>query len=130
MKHLLLSLTFLFFALPAVVMAQGSGSTAEPPTPRSSGVEDIATPFIVTRSVTAKIVEIDVEKGIFVVEHEGKLVNVKVDKKTRFKADKKSELGGRKSLSLADFFVGNTVKITFIPADGRIVEVRLRSETS
>ena len=131
MKRILMSVAFVLFALPVAAAAQGSGSVSEERPPSRSVGNEIETPFVVMRSVKAKIVEIDAANGVFVVEiADGKRVQVKVDKKTRFKADKKHELGGRKKLALADFSVGDLVKITFIPSEGRIVEVRLHSERS
>lgn len=128
MKRILMLTVFGLLVLPAVATAQGSGSSegASPPS-RFPGSEANAQPFAVTRTIIAKIAEVNVEAGTLVLETDGKFAKIRIDRGTKLKADKKTELGSKKRLSLADFAVGQTVRVTFIPSEDRIIEVRLRA---
>lgn len=131
MKRILMITMFVLFTLPVIATAQGSGSSEGARHPsRSAGSEASESPFVVTRMVTAKIAEVNPEAGTLVLEVNGKFSKIKIDRRTRLKADKKTEMGGKKKLSLADFGVGQTVRVTYIPSEDRIVEVRLRFEKS
>lgn len=72
------------------------------------------------------ISQIRLDSHEMVVEVDGKQVGFKLDDRTAFKADKKTELAGRKKLKLDDFEMGQPVKITFRASDFKVVEVRLR----
>ena len=83
--------------------------------------------FAVTRTLTGKIVGIDAAKNLLVVEDDGgKRHDFKLSKDTRFRADKQTELQGRKHISLGDFEVGAAVKITYFASGDTATEVRLR----
>jgi len=127
MKRIRMAALFVFFVVPALAWAQGSGSHPEPsrPTPDTSGAGNA--PFEVSRSLTGKILEIQLDSHVLVVEDkDGKRVAFKLDGQTEFKADKKTELEGRKNLKLEDFESGQMVKVTFRPNDNKVLEVRLR----
>lgn len=131
MKRNLMISMFVFFALPVIATAQGSDSSGGARQPsRLPDSEASERPFVVTRMITAKIAEVDVEAGTILLEKDGKLSKIKIDRRTKLKADKKTEVGSKKNLSLADFGVGQTVRVTYIPSEDRIVEVRLRYEKS
>ncbi len=101
--------------LPAAVFAQGSGSTRG------------RSPFGVTRAVTGTIAEINADDGLLVVEDKkGRGYKFRIDSGTKFKADKKTELLGKKDISLSDFHTGRKVKITYRANDGKVREVRLK----
>ena len=51
-------------------------------------------------------------------------------RKTRFRADKDTPLGGKKELTLEDFEKGQTVKVTFWPENFNVTEVRMRRPKS
>ncbi|MCI0624448.1 MAG: hypothetical protein L0387_22850 [Acidobacteria bacterium] len=113
----------LTLVLPVAALAQGSGSTGGG-YPRRS---ETPPAFDVTRDLTGTITELNAETGLLVVEDkQGKRVVLNVDGGTRFKADKKTELRDKKNLSLGDFQPGQTVKVTYQPEDGRVLEVRLK----
>lgn len=108
--------------LPAVALAQGSGSTGSRPTYGSSSPA-----YAVTRSVKGTVTTIEADRGLIVVEDKnGKMHEFKVDNKTKYKAEKKTELRGKKGISLADFQLGQPVKVTYRADDGTITELRLR----
>ncbi|MCI0618208.1 hypothetical protein L0244_34965, partial [bacterium] len=113
------------FQISTLAWAQGSGSTA-------GGSRPIYE-FEVKANHTGEITEIDVSKGFFLVyvEKEKKRFRFEIDPETKFKADKKTGLDGKKAISLSDLQVGHTVKVTYREKDGRVFEVRLkRSEES
>jgi ribosomal protein L21E len=127
MKRMRLAALLFFFAVPALTWGQGSGSHPEPSRPTADPSGAGSAPFEVSRSVTGKILEIQLESHVLVVEDkDSKRVAFKLDGKTEFKADKKTELDGRKSLKLEDFESGQMVKVTFRPSDNKVLEVRLR----
>jgi len=131
MNRILVGTLSLVLALPASALAQGSGSSA--PTGRPSGGLSTDMPdnpaFAVTRTLTAKITTIDVAKNIIVVEDsKGKQYAIKIEKGTKLKADKKTEFGHKKNLSLADFEAGQPVRITVLASNGMAIEVRMVKE--
>lgn len=129
MKRMRLAALLFFFAVPALTWAQGSGSRPQPsrPTTIPSDASSAPAPFEVSRDVTGKILEIQVEShGLVVEDKDGKRVAFKLDGNTQFKADKKTELYGRKSLKLQDFESGQMVRVTFRPSDNKVLELRLR----
>ena len=115
--------------------AQGSGSTRPAASKNSGGGGADAGPdlsFMVTRTVKGKIAEIkkDDHGAVVIVEDsEGRRGAVKVNSKTRIKADKKTEYAGKKHISPDDLEVGQIVKITFIADSGQVLEVRLTAKT-
>lgn len=103
--------------------AQGSGST-EPP--RTTIPTYDAQPFQVTRNVQGALIAIDQENRLIAVEDKkGKLFKFRLEDGAKFKADKKTEFGGKKKLMLADFKAGDPVRVVFTPDDGKVIEVRL-----
>lgn len=130
MKSIRLAALLSFLVFPALALAQGSGSerppTVQPPT-TDSRLPTNSTDFEVRRSFAGKISDIRLDSHLLVVEDkDGKRVGFKVDDQTEFKADKKTELAGRKNLKLDDFEKGQTVKVIFLSSDNKVVEVRLR----
>lgn len=117
-------------ALPLAVLvfstlafAQGSGSTGGGRTPTASRS------YSVTRSIEAKIVSIDAERSLVAVELDnGERYQLTVHEKTKYKADKKTSLRGKKKLSLADFEPGQTIKVKYRADSGQVTEVRLKKD--
>ena len=108
--------------LPAVALAQGSGSTRSRPTYGSSSPA-----FVVLRIVKGTVTTIEADRGLIVVkDKKGKMHEFKVDNKTKYKAEKKTELRGKKGISLADFQLGQPVKVTYRADDGTVTELRLK----
>ncbi len=130
MKRFALGTLVLVLALPAVFFAQGSGGRTTPSP--VGGVTDATSgpnPYLVTRSLTGKIAEINSEKHLIVIEDKsGKRLEFKLEDKTRFKADKKTEYADKKNLSLGDFELGQPVKITYLASNNVVTELRLRRE--
>lgn len=111
---------------PVLTLAQGSGSEPRQPQPYGS---DSPPPFEVTRSFVGKILDIHADAHTLVVEDKsGKKVQFSVDQHTEFKADKKTELAGRKNLKLDDFQKDQQVKVTVRTSDSKVIEVRLQRE--
>jgi hypothetical protein len=114
----------------ALALAQGSGNA--PLAELGSADGDSDSPFLVTRTLAGKILWIkkDTSETLIVVEdnqgHRGVLT---VNHKTRFRADKKTEYSGKKRISVEDLEVGAMVKVTFVPKDGRVVQVRFEAKT-
>jgi hypothetical protein len=86
----------------------------------------------VKRDVTGQIAQINSTNNTVVVKDEktGKRLAFHLDKHTKLKADKQTELAGRKNLSLADFKSGHFVKLTYRARDGKPLELRLRANKS
>jgi hypothetical protein len=129
MNRMRLVALLFFFAVPTLTWGQGSGSRTEPSRPATNPAETgiAPSPFEVSRSVTGKILEIHLDSHTLVVEdQDGKRGAFKLDGNTEFKADKKTELGGRKNLKLDDFETGQMVRVTFRASDNKVLEVRLR----
>lgn len=110
-------------ASPAL-FAQGSGSTAPAP-PAGAGVPE--RPFQVTKTSTGVLTSI--RDGIVTLDdeklREPRKLNVAVQDSIHVTADKRSELAGRKKLSLADLKAGMYVKITYLPETKSILEIRV-----
>ena len=129
MTRILIGMLSLVLALPVWALAQGSGSSA--PTARRGGIAPgtDAPAFAVTRTLTGKVASVDAVKNIIVVEDDkGKKYTIKIEKGTKLKADKKTEYGHKKNLSLADFETGQPVRITVLASNGMAVEVRMVKE--
>jgi hypothetical protein len=86
----------------------------------------------VKRDVSGQIAQVNAANNTVVVKDEktGKRLAFHLDKHTKLKADKQTELAGRKSLSLADFKSGHFVKLTYRARDGKPLELRLRVNKS
>jgi hypothetical protein len=112
----------LFVALLATIaLAQGSGSSGGIASARGER------PFAVTKTVTGKVTAIKAAEGMIVIEDaKGRKYEVKVDRKTKFSADAKSELGEKKDLTLSDFQTGQTVRLVFREMDKTATMLQLR----
>lgn len=125
MRARLVLLAVTSLALPAAAAAQGSASIVTDRRDRPDyerRVGDVA----VTLTAIGNIVALD--DGIIQVEVKGKRFQSRPDPETKFTADKKTPLAGRKDLTFQDFFVGAPVKLTFVAESGKLLEVRMRYE--
>jgi hypothetical protein len=123
-----LSILLVTASAPAL-WAQGSGnaSLAE----LGSDDQSSSSPFLVTRTLLGKIlwVKKDTQETLIVVEDsQGRRGVFTVNKKTRFKADRQTEYGGKKHISADDLAVGEAVKVTFVPDNGRVVQLRFAAK--
>jgi len=126
MKSTKLIALLILLASPASTLAQGSGSQPRQPQPYG---HDTPPSFEVTRSFVGRILDIHTDSHTLVVEDKyGKKVQFGVDEHTEFKADKKTELAGRKNLKLDDFQKDQLVKVTIRSSDSKVIEVRLERE--
>ncbi len=115
MKPTKLIALLILLASPASTLAQGSGSQPRQPQPYGN---DTPAPFEVTRSFVGRILDIHTDSHTLVVEDKnGKKVQFSVNEHTEFKADKKTELAGRKNLKLDDFQKDQLVKVTIRSSD-------------
>jgi hypothetical protein len=99
-----------------------STSTAESMGAGESGVY--------SRSATGQIVSLDPADNSLVVNLKGKQQVLLIEKDTRMRADKNTDLGDKTGLSLADYKRGQTVKIIYRVSDNKILEVRLKRPKS
>src|SRR5215469_3738355 len=89
MNRILLGFLCLAMSLPAVSVAQGSASLDSAMQIHGSG----DSPFTVVRSVEGKIAEIKADHHVIVIEDKrGKRFEFRIDDKTKFKADRRTEL--------------------------------------
>ncbi|MDT7540689.1 MAG: hypothetical protein QOE33_593 [Acidobacteriota bacterium] len=81
------------------------------------------------RDVTGEIARVDPADNTVVVKDSktGRHLSFHLAKGTRLKADRQTELAGRKRLALADFKAGHLVKLTYRASDGKPLEMRLRA---
>jgi hypothetical protein len=113
--------------MTAAARGQGSGTVEVPDT-----VDAPDSPFLVTRIAKGRIAGIkrNAHETIVVLEdgkgHRGAL---KVNSRTKFKADKGTEYAGKKHISPDDLEVGQSVKIIFAANSGQILELRLTAKT-
>ncbi len=121
--------TILLFAVSMTAAARGQGSgTVEVP----DTVDAPDSPFLVTRIAKGRIAGIkrNAHETIVVLEdskgHRGAL---KVNSRTKFKADKGTEYAGKKHISPDDLEVGQNVRIIFAANSGQILELRLTAKT-
>jgi len=123
MKHNFMMSSSTLFLAAGFCYAQGSGSTAPPP---SAGMPTFDRPFQVTRAVQGKLTVIDAETRLIAVEDKkGNHFEFRLDDRAKFKADKKTEFGSKKKVELADFKSGDPVRVVFTPDDGKVIEVKL-----
>jgi hypothetical protein len=121
MKHVFGSLLFLML-LSTAAFAQGSGS--------SSGIASARAerPFAVTKTVLGKITEVKASGLLVIIEDsKGKKYEVRIDRKTKFSAEAKSEAGGKKDLSFDDLQTGQRVKVVFRESDKTATMLQLRA---
>lgn len=127
MNRILISTLSLVLALPALALAQGSRSSA--PSVQPPGMGGDTPVFAVTRTLMGKVASVDAAQNTIVVEDgKGKKYSIKIEKDTKLRADKKTEYGHKKNLSLADFEAGQPVRVTLLASNGTAIEVRMVKE--
>ncbi len=116
-------LALCFSAALMSLYAQGSGSSAPPIPSMDHGLPDH--PFQVTRTSTGHLTKI--EDGIISLDDEKikEPRTLRRQGKIRVTADKKSELGGQKKLTVEDLKPGMYVKITYRAEVNTILEIRV-----
>ncbi|HXG91951.1 MAG TPA: hypothetical protein VNN73_06220 [Blastocatellia bacterium] len=131
-------LSLIFMALAVSLPTFAAQRPAQPappangPTRNTYGESAPGTPgtdyYEMTRSFSGKITEIRAdEQWLSVKDDKGRVLQFFLDKKTRLKADKKTELAEKKEITLDDFHTGQNVKVTFWPSNLKATEVRLRA---
>jgi hypothetical protein len=85
-----------------------------------------------SRTIKGKIERLRAGDDALVIRDEktGKLFDFSLDPKTKIRADKGTDLAGRKNLSLVDFREGQAVRLKYRPSDGKPLELRLRAVKS
>jgi hypothetical protein len=132
MKRFLTCALFVM-ALSATAYAQLNEGRNAPPRPgvlTVVGLPDTSVrPY--SRSLTGKVLDVNGVDNLITVEV-AKVGRFQffVDKNTRLRADKKTELAGKKDLSLTDYKPSQTVKLTFRVEDNKVLEVRLKPPTN
>ena len=127
MKKLIIA-SLLLLPLTAAAFAQTPEGRTAPPRPGSLEVT-VPTgdqqPY--SKSVTGKILRITAEDDAFVID-EPKMGQMKfvVNKDTRIRADKKTELGDKPDIKLSDYKPGQMLKVIYRVSDLKVLEVRLK----
>jgi hypothetical protein len=82
-------------------------------------------------SLEGRVVVVNATENRFIVEElkSKKRFNIPLNAKTELKADKGTELAGRKKLAITDFKPGQLIKVVYTIGP-KVVEVRLRREKS
>jgi hypothetical protein len=123
MKTLILFAIALFATVLASAQGSGGGSTG---VGGGGGSTDFGTSgFDVLKTVQLHVVEVRPDGGVVVVDEAGTRVAVKLDKHYVIKANKGTELAGKKKLAIADLQAGMLLKITYRAADLVAVELRI-----
>ena len=83
-------------------------------------------PLQVTQTVKCKVIAIN-EDGTVIVRDlkTQKEQTLMVQKATKFSAEKKSNLGRRKNITVADLEVGHELKVTHRPAARQVLKVKV-----
>jgi hypothetical protein len=121
------SILLVIASMPAMALAQGSGTIYVPDT-----IDGPELPFQVTRIVKGKIAGIHKEAKVTWVLLEygkGKRGAIRLTHGTRFRADKNSEYAGKKHMSRDDLEIGQSVRATFVANTGEVVELRFTAKT-
>jgi hypothetical protein len=111
--------------------AQGSGNAPLAELGSADTDSDADSAFTVTRTLAGKIlwVKKDVHDTLIVVEDsQGRRGVFTVNQKTRFRADRKTELASKRRISADDLQVGQMVRVSFVPDNGRVVRVRFTAK--
>ena len=111
----------------ATAFAQGGAGAHSPttPNPMTERLGEDQAPY--SRSLVGKILSVDSASGSVVIENSRKTrMEFTVDKKSRMRADRNTDLAGKTNLSLVDYKPGNPVKLIYRVSDNRVLEVRLR----
>jgi hypothetical protein len=114
-------------AVTGAARAQGSGTVEVP-----DSINAPDSPFLVTRIAKGRIAGIkhDTHFTLVLIEDtKGRRGTLKVNSRTKFKADKGTEYAGKKHISPDDLEVGQSVKIIFAANSGQILELRLMAKT-
>lgn len=113
----------------ALAQGSGGGGAVGGGVPRGAAeVNGVAssTPFVVNDDLKGRITGINAAANLLAVEDkEGKVFTFKIVAESKLKADKKSELGERKNLTLNDFQVGQPVKVVYRETDSAAMELKL-----
>ncbi len=128
MNRVAFATLFLAMALPATALAQGSGSTGLAVPNRVGNYPDNPQrPFLVTGALEGKVAEIRSDQHLIIIEDKnGKRLQFRLDEKTKFRADKRTEYAGKKDLGPGDFELGQPVRVTYIASNNIATELRLR----
>jgi len=113
--------------MTAVARAQGSGTIELP-----DSIDATDSPFLVTRIAKGRIAGIKHDSHVTLVlieDTKGRRGTLKVNSRTKFKADKGTEYAAKKRISPDDLEVGQSVKIIFAVNSGQILELRLTAKT-
>ena len=79
-----------------------------------------------TSSMKGRVAEVNAEHKVLVLEDKhGEHYTFAVTDDTHFRADKHSELAGKRDLELRDFKSGDSVRVTYHPENDTAVEVHL-----
>lgn len=114
-------------SMTAMARAQGSGTVEVPDT-----IDSPDSPFLVTRMLKGRIAGVKHDAHVTLVlieDSKGRRGALKVNSRTKFKADKGTEYAGKKHISPDDLEIGQNVKIIFAANSGQILELRLTSKT-
>jgi hypothetical protein len=114
-------------SITPVAKAQGSGTIEVP-----DSIDAPDSPFLVTRIATGRIAGIkhDAHFTLLLIEDtKGRRGTLKVNSRTKFKADRGTEYAGKKHISPDDLEIGQRIKIIFAANSGQILELRLTAKT-
>jgi hypothetical protein len=83
-----------------------------------------------SHSVSGQVLTVDSAGNSMVVNLQGKRMQLLIQKDTRLRADKNTELAGKTDISVADYKPGQTVKVIYRIADSKILEIKLKRPKS
>jgi hypothetical protein len=106
--------------------APSAGGARTPGESRGNGAYGDFGAFQTTSTMKGKLTGINLaENRVTVVDERGKIKTFKISSEGKLKADKKTEFGNRKNLTLEDFQVGQPVKVVFRDSDEFAMEVKI-----
>jgi hypothetical protein len=114
-------------SMTALARAQGSGTVEVP-----DSIDAPDSPFLVTRMLKGRIAGVQHDPHVTLVlieDGKGRRGALKVNSRTKFKADKGTEYAGKKHISPDDLEIGQNVKIIYAANSGQILELRLTAKT-
>ena len=114
-------------SITAVARAQGSGTVEVP-----DSIDAPDSPFLVTRMAKGRIAGIKHDARftlVLIEDNKGRRGTLKINSRTKFKADKGTEYAAKKHISPDDLEIGQSVKIIFAANSGQILELRLTAKT-
>ncbi len=119
MKRVAFLAVVVLFVSVSAALAQGSGPSGSPA-------------FAVTKHMKGVVHEIDLEKNFLIIEtgKEKMLLRFDLDKKTKLKADKKTDLArSKKKVELKDFQKDQVIRVSYVQDNpSAAVELRLLAE--